>query len=233
MKKNYQIFLLFLVSFIILSVQNIFSQNNVGIGTRTPHKNAILEMQATDRGILIPRMNTSDRLQIVMGPDADGMLVYDTEYHKFMFWNGQLLMWMPIRSGSETSLSAIITTISRNGSESRAGNSASGTQTILHGLGVIPKKVRLKAIYDYNSSEIISSDGSFDGSNQNCVSYDLVPGNSTSFVNSDRILNLTSSTGDSQIAIISVDPVNIYLNWVKTGNPTSNFIRILWEADGF
>ncbi len=67
----------------------IFSQNqNVSINyTGAPADNsAILDVSATDKGILIPRMNTAQR-QAITAP-ATGLLVYDTGYNQFWFYSG-------------------------------------------------------------------------------------------------------------------------------------------------
>ena len=40
------------------SPANLFAQDNVGIGTITPDPSALLEIQALDKGLLIPRTDT-------------------------------------------------------------------------------------------------------------------------------------------------------------------------------
>src|SRR6218665_3548050 len=49
---------------------------NVGIGTNTPNSSAVLDINSTDKGLLIPRMNTSQRLGI---SPVNGLIVYDTD----------------------------------------------------------------------------------------------------------------------------------------------------------
>src|SRR5579862_3813931 len=64
-----------------------FSQNqNVGIGTTTPDPSALLELKAVDKGMLTPRLNTAERLAIVN--PATGLLVYDTDFQCFYYYNG-------------------------------------------------------------------------------------------------------------------------------------------------
>lgn len=52
------------------------AQNNVGIGTNTPHSSAFVEVRSTDQGILIPRMTQAARLAIPS--PANGLLVFDS-----------------------------------------------------------------------------------------------------------------------------------------------------------
>lgn len=68
-----------------------FAQNNVGIGTTTPNPNAILEMESTDQGVLIPRMTTAQRNAIAA--PTEGLLVYDTDADCFFFYEGSSSSW--------------------------------------------------------------------------------------------------------------------------------------------
>ncbi|MFT3680828.1 MAG: hypothetical protein QM791_11185 [Ferruginibacter sp.] len=71
----------------IFSCTNVFSQN-VGIGTNTPNINAQLDIVSTDKGLLIPRMDSLHRKAI---PATAGMLVYDTDYKSV--WNNDGIVW--------------------------------------------------------------------------------------------------------------------------------------------
>jgi uncharacterized protein (TIGR02145 family) len=78
--------------------------NNVGIGTSTPHLNAILDISSTDKGILVPRLNTLQRLAINPESSANGLLVYDTDIAQFCYWSANISEWICI--GSTTGNSA-------------------------------------------------------------------------------------------------------------------------------
>jgi hypothetical protein len=81
--------LIFLISLFILSIfnyQNLFAQGNVGIGTTTPHNCAILDIESTSKGLLIPRMTTLDRLKIT--DLYHGLLVYDQDFKKVFYYDG-------------------------------------------------------------------------------------------------------------------------------------------------
>jgi uncharacterized protein (TIGR02145 family) len=56
---------------------------NIGIGTTTPAPSALLEVQATDRGVLIPRLSTA-QLNAITAP-ANGLLVYNTDSAAFAY----------------------------------------------------------------------------------------------------------------------------------------------------
>ncbi len=77
-----------------------FAQNNVGIGTTTPHNNAILDISSTEKGLLIPRMTTAERLGIGPTATAAGLLVYDMTDSNFWYWDGT--QWVQVGSGIGT-----------------------------------------------------------------------------------------------------------------------------------
>ena len=52
----------------------------------TPDASSILEMRTTTKGLLIPRMTTTERDNI--GTPATGLIVYNTTTNKFNFYNG-------------------------------------------------------------------------------------------------------------------------------------------------
>lgn len=70
----------------VLFSSHIVAQGNVGIGTTTPDNSALLELQSTSKGILIPRMDSLQRESI--NNPATGLLVYETSSATFWTWNG-------------------------------------------------------------------------------------------------------------------------------------------------
>ena len=73
---------------------------SVGIGATAsnPHASALLDLSATDRGMLVPRMTTAQRNAIAT--PATGLLVYDTNTNAFWFYNGT--SWTTIGGGVST-----------------------------------------------------------------------------------------------------------------------------------
>jgi hypothetical protein len=62
-----------------------FSQN-IGIGTTTPNSSALLDLNSTTRGLLIPRMTSAQRLAIAS--PTQGLMVYDVTTRQFWIFNG-------------------------------------------------------------------------------------------------------------------------------------------------
>ncbi|MFT5723757.1 MAG: hypothetical protein ACI9JN_000874 [Bacteroidia bacterium] len=59
--KNLVLVPLFVLVLLMTSF-TAWSQNNVGIGTLTPASDAILDLSADDKGLLVPRLTTNQRL---------------------------------------------------------------------------------------------------------------------------------------------------------------------------
>lgn len=73
-----------IISFLMFA--NIsYAQNNVGIGTTTPDASSMLDVSANNKGILIPRLTTLQRIAIPS--PANGLLVYDIDLSCFHYYN--------------------------------------------------------------------------------------------------------------------------------------------------
>jgi hypothetical protein len=73
---------------ILVLVTTIFSLNaqNVGIGTTNPNASAILDLNSTTRGFLLPRLTTSQMFNI-QNP-ANGLLVFNSSYGQLYHYDG-------------------------------------------------------------------------------------------------------------------------------------------------
>jgi hypothetical protein len=94
---------------LLLMPQHSHAQNsNVGIGTTSPDPSAILDLTATGKGLLIPRMTTSQYNPGISSP-AQGLLVYDLTAHTFYYYNGTI--WLPFLGWSLTGNTSINPTV--------------------------------------------------------------------------------------------------------------------------
>ena len=81
------------------------AQNNIGIGTNSPNTYAKLDITASDKGLLIPRMTTVLRnaLTASLGASEQGLIVFDTDLQKFFYWDKNLGVtgnWNEVKPGS-------------------------------------------------------------------------------------------------------------------------------------
>ncbi|MES2776117.1 MAG: tail fiber domain-containing protein [Bacteroidota bacterium] len=75
-----------------------FSQNNVGINNdgSAPAATAILDIKSTSKGVLLPRLNLSQRTGILS--PATGLLVFATDLNRLLQYNGS--KWISVGSGA-------------------------------------------------------------------------------------------------------------------------------------
>lgn len=123
-----------------------------------------------------------------------------------------------------------------HGTTNRDLSTASGNQTIAHGLGCAPRFVRITAIVSAGvtvDSTMSISEGSYNGSTTATV-YRGANSNNQAFSGTDTTniiavyaTDITSTT--AQVATVTVDATNITLAWTKNASPTST-AYIKWEA---
>ncbi len=103
-----------LLIFLIISLS---SYAQVGIGTTNPDDSSILDIESTDKGILIPRLTTA-QINAIVDP-ANGLMVYNTDIGEFQFNNGTMAIpdWSKISHPSSVKYSNTdtATNINNNG----------------------------------------------------------------------------------------------------------------------
>lgn len=78
--------------FISLCLSSFAQNDNVGIGTSNPDASALLDLSSNNKGLLIPRLSTAERLAIAQ--PALGLQVFDITLNQFWFFNGSV--WSPL-----------------------------------------------------------------------------------------------------------------------------------------
>ncbi len=87
--KKQKIFLLIfcqLATLYVNSQSNIEQPTSINTTGSTPDPTAMLDVSASDKGMLVPRLNESQRMAIAS--PATGLLVFDTDAASFWFYNG-------------------------------------------------------------------------------------------------------------------------------------------------
>lgn len=102
---------------------------------------------------------------------------------------------------------------------------ASAGQNIAHGLGFIPKFVKMTAYFSDGTHSFVSL-GTYNGSTTSNIyfypAFDAASGTT-------NIIRLIPVSGNIQAATITVDATNLILDWTKTLSPTGS-AYVLWEA---
>lgn len=112
-----------LLGLLLLLLASPSSQaQSIGIGTTSPAASAMLHINSSTKGLLIPRLTSAQRTAIAS--PANGLQVYDTNTNSFWYYNGSA--WAQIGAGGGGSYWDV------NGSgsiyNSNAGNVGVGTQ---------------------------------------------------------------------------------------------------------
>lgn len=87
---------------IVLTLHIFFigsSSAQIGIGTNNPDGSAILDMRAKDKGMLVPRMTSNERLAIAN--PARGLMIYQVDGREG-FWYFTGTQWSTFSSGKHT-----------------------------------------------------------------------------------------------------------------------------------
>lgn len=140
------------------------------------------------------------------------------------------------KTASQQSIKAYVdnTRSGTNGQTTRDLSTASGNQTIAHGLGRTPKMVRITVIqastsgasdnYSFGSYNGTTNSSIYRGQNGNGQFY--VGGDNTNCVN---IMTAASNDTSPSTATATVDGTNITLAWTKAASATGT-AYILWEV---
>lgn len=75
----------FLLAFCLIWA-GVANGQSIGIGTDTPDSSAVLDINSTQQGLLVPRMGSYDR-NFIVAP-ATGLLVFDTDTRTFWYYKG-------------------------------------------------------------------------------------------------------------------------------------------------
>ena len=105
MRNQYLVFIFSLVTL------GLHAQNNVGVGTLTPNANAALDIEANDKGILIPRVDATQRagMAATLTATERGLLVFDPNDVLFYYWDGLTWISFPSTGASDADWYDIIT----------------------------------------------------------------------------------------------------------------------------
>ena len=136
------------------------------------------------------------------------------------------------RDGNFYMISPLPTLHFSHGVDTRAVDAASGTQNIAHGLGKIPKFVRISAWVKKNQGgdSMAHSLGVYDGVTTSCIYDDAYLGSSTTGSSGQDTTNGIVINGE-QVAVITLDATNIILTWTRGGTSSGTNINIIWEAE--
>ncbi|KAB1065517.1 hypothetical protein [Salibacter halophilus] len=83
---------------------DLFAQ--VGYNNPNPHPSSIVDMQSNDKGLLIPRMTSSERSAMAVSSTtpAEGLLVFDTDVNRIFYWDDDVTAWRAVNFADVTQI---------------------------------------------------------------------------------------------------------------------------------
>ena len=115
-----------------------------------------------------------------------------------------------------------------NGNTTKNTADDSTTQNIAHGLSRVPKKIKIIAIYQIDSTQQgYRSETVYNGTTQSSLSRYYTVTTATT----DATFTLAGDPvgGGKQVGVVTFDATNIIITWTKTNSPTGVY-QLMWEA---
>lgn len=150
--------LIYYTCFLLCAVTTVNAQ--VGIGTITPNASAELDISSTDKGLLLPRMTTAQRNQI-MSP-SQGLMIFNTDTQCIDIYNITNTNWMS-NCGDEINTAAAYTpncgTVALQGDYFEGAMLDASTNTIT--IDVDVTRLGEYSIFASGNGMVFSSTGTF------------------------------------------------------------------------
>ena len=190
----------------------ITETGDVGIGTTSPDASSILEISSTTKGILAPRMTTTQR-DAISSP-ATGLEVYNTTTSKFNYYNGS--SWTAVGSGLSTATLSTGSTLSV-GTEYHANTATAAFTATLPSAPVDGSHIRIvdvKATFDTNNLTV-SRGGS-----------DTIEGSTSVLLSSENgVFDFHYDSGESRWSLAEHDtPAPVTLHQARMRRSTAQSI---------
>ena len=208
------------------------AQNNVGIGTNTPNNYAKLDISATDKGLLIPRMTTALRnaLTASLGNTEQGLIVFDTDLQKFFYWDKNIGFtgnWNQVVEGSLSDGKIWIGNASNVASQQTMSGDATITNT-----GILDLSNNAVETSEINNNAVTGTKIDIAGNSNGSIMYydgtdwiNLGPGTS------GQILRTNGAGAPSWVSVGTVLDAQNGLN-VNTNAPNASATRPYVELGG-
>ncbi|WP_418604293.1 hypothetical protein [Hwangdonia sp.] len=153
-------------SIMLLCGSYYYCAAQVGIGTTTPNTSSILDVESTDKGVLIPRLTTV-QINAIVNP-ANGLLVFNSTTNRFEYNYGTAAtpIWFPLNSNPVSSdtgniISAGTDSAAYLGATTYIGSfiiSSTGHQSIT-GLPFRPTSIKFSAHANVESYNVNANNG--------------------------------------------------------------------------
>jgi hypothetical protein len=115
--------LCFFLLFILILSNKVFSQVSINNNDAPPDPSAMLDVTSTNKGFLPPRMSHTAILAIKS--PAEGLIVYDSTFHKPLYYNGT--RWTPLNDSSIACNCVVVSAASKGAKADYIPGTGAGT----------------------------------------------------------------------------------------------------------
>lgn len=221
MKKHFLLaFTCLFASTIVLGQTTSTVETPLSIGTSAPNASAMLDVQSTDKGILVPRMTTAQRNAIAS--PAVGLLVFDTNLNQFFFLKnaGATPVWESLEKQTLSTLGNAIN-LSNNGGTILVGSGLS-----LAGMSISAEDP--SATNELQTLSIAGNDLSISGGN----TVALPAATQWNTCTTENITFGTNTAGDNSVGIGTCPDNTARLLIKDTDNQNRTGIKINFTGQG-
>ena len=199
----------------------------VGIGTTTPNTNSILDLSSSTKGLLTPRLTTTEKntLGAALGVNDAGLLVFDLTVNAFYYWNSTA--WSLIRIDSvitdadSTGTTYLTSEVSTNIPVANVPVKINGTTAAENLANFTEGGVNNRLVYTGLTTRTFSVVASLsfqgDSAKNSLFSFYIAKGSggSTSVVNSTKVNRFIAGNSDVGALSISGNVVLATGEWVE------------------
>ena len=195
--------LLSFLTILLFANSDIFSQVSINTDGAAPNSKAILDIKNTEKGILIPRMTTTQRTGIT-GLDAnhEGLTVYDNETDCYWLWDGSAWQQFSTGGGSYNGWTDGGTNVYLTTNSDKVGIGTSNPQKALHIYNSLPY-IRLEDSDGGNFWEIGNSGGEFRIYEDGGKCFTIATGGNVGIGTNSATVDLEIRTGATSTVYIS------------------------------
>ncbi|MEO6132759.1 MAG: hypothetical protein ABIQ02_13000, partial [Saprospiraceae bacterium] len=93
----------YLLIIFVFTTAFLHSQVSINTSGSAPHASAMLDITSTTKGVLIPRMTTTERNAINGGSPETSLMIFNTSTNTYNYWNGTA--WISMAAGNIKELS--------------------------------------------------------------------------------------------------------------------------------
>ena len=204
------------------------SNAQVGIGTTTPDPTALLDLSASDKGLLAPRLTTLARTSITT--PAEGLLVYDTDEDAFFYYDTSSASWVEILVDSEKRDNYVLVKSVSDFPAPSGGVITLDENTYyeINGTILLTTPINLNNAYVSGldaSEDVLSSAGTvFSGSTGGSIRNITITGGGTAFnITGGSSLLLQNSTISGMNSVGTISGVGLYF---------SNVVQFVGNTNG-